>query len=85
MRLRFLNKKYGADGHNPQDLFMKGDKIWRLGGRFLVVPSSTDFSIETIHCQTKLMGEYARVYGEDGFMMADGTHKITKFDMTFVF
>ena len=31
------------------------------------------------------MGEYARVYGEDGFKMADGTHKITKYDMTFVF
>jgi hypothetical protein len=31
------------------------------------------------------MGGYARVYGEDGFMMADGTHKITKYDMTFVF
>ena len=30
------------------------------------------------------MGEYARVYGEDGFKMADGTHKITKYDMTFV-
>jgi hypothetical protein len=64
---------------------MKGDRIQRLGGRFLVVPSSTDFSIKTIHCQTKLMGEYARVYGEDGFMMAYGTHKITKYNMTFVF
>jgi hypothetical protein len=31
------------------------------------------------------MGEYARVYGEDGFKMADGTHKITKNDITFVF
>ncbi len=31
------------------------------------------------------MGEYARVYGEDGFMMADGTHKITKYNMIFVF
>jgi hypothetical protein len=31
------------------------------------------------------MGEYARVYGEDGFKMADGTHKITKYDTTFVF
>jgi hypothetical protein len=42
-----------------------------------------DFSIETIHCQTKLMGEYARIYGD--FKMADGTHKITQYDMTFVF
>jgi hypothetical protein len=46
---------------------MKGDRIRHLGGKFIVVPSVTDFSIETIHCQTKLMGEYARVYGEDGF------------------
>jgi hypothetical protein len=64
---------------------MKGDRIWRLGGKFLVVPSSLDFSIETIPCQSKLMGEYATVYGEDGLKMADGTHKITKYDMTFVF
>ncbi len=85
MRLRFLNEKYGADGHNPQDLVMKGDRNCHLGGRFLVVPSIKDYSTETIHCQTKLMGEYARVYGEDGFMMADGTHKITNYDMTFVF
>jgi hypothetical protein len=64
---------------------MKGDRIRPLGGKFLVVPSSSDFSIETIHCQTKLIGEYAAVDGEDGFKMADGTHKITKYDMTFVF
>jgi hypothetical protein len=64
---------------------MKGERIRRLGGSFVVVPSSTDFSIETIHCQTKLMGEYARVYGVDGIKMADGTHKIAKYDMTFVF
>jgi hypothetical protein len=62
-----MNKKYGVDGHNLHDLFMKGDRIQQLGGKFIVVPSVTDFSIETIHCQTKLMGEYARVYGEDGF------------------
>jgi hypothetical protein len=58
---------------------MKGDGIQHLGGRFLVVPSSTDFSIETIQ-----MGEYTRVFGEDGVMMADGNHKITKYNMTFV-
>ena len=85
MRLRFITEKYGADGHNLPDLFMKGERIRRLGGLFIVVPSTTDFSIETIHGQTKLMGEYARVYGVDGFKMADGTHKITKYDMTFVF
>jgi hypothetical protein len=85
MRDKFLKEKYGADGHNLPDLFMKGERIQCLGGSFVVVPSSTDFSIETIHCQTKLMGEYARVYGVDGFKMADGTHKITKYDLTFVF
>jgi hypothetical protein len=31
------------------------------------------------------MGEYARIYGVDGFMMANGTHRINKYDMTFVF
>jgi hypothetical protein len=31
------------------------------------------------------MAEYAKVYGEDGFKMADGTHKITKYNMIFVF
>ena len=85
MKLRFIEEKYGVDGHNLHDLFMKGDRIRHLGGKFIVVPSVTDFGIDTIHCQTKLMGEYARVYGEDGFKMADGTHKITKYDMTFVF
>ena len=85
MRDKFFTEKYGADGHNLPDLFMKGERIRRLGGLFIVVPSTTDFSIETIHGQTKLMGEYARVYGVDGFKMADGTHKITKYDMTFVF
>jgi hypothetical protein len=64
---------------------MKGESIQRLGGTFLVVPSSTDFSIDAIHCQTKLMGEYKRIHGLDGCKMADGTHKITKYDMTFVF
>jgi hypothetical protein len=83
MRDKFLKDKYGADGHNLTGLFMKAETIKHLGGRFLVVPSSTDFSIETIHCQTKLMGEYARIYGD--FKMADGTHKITQYDMTFVF
>jgi hypothetical protein len=85
MRDKFLKEKYGADGHNLPDLFMKGERIQHLGGSFVVVPLSTDFSIETIHCQTKLMGEYARVYGVDGFKMADRTHKITKYDTTFVF
>ena len=83
MRDKFLKDKYGADGHNLTDLFTKAETIKQLGGRFVVVPSSTDFSIETIHCQTKLMGEYARIYGD--FKMADGTHKITQYDMTFVF
>jgi hypothetical protein len=62
---------------------MKAETVKRLGGRFVVVPSISDFSIETIHCQTKLMGAYARIYGD--FKMADGTHKITQYDMTFVF
>jgi hypothetical protein len=85
MRERFLKDKYGANGHNLPYLFMKGDRVWCLDGSFLVVASSTDFSIDTIHCQTQLMVEYARMYGLDGLKMADGTHKITKYDMNFVF
>jgi hypothetical protein len=82
MRDKFLKDKYSADGHdlNLTDLFTKAETIKNLGGRFVVVPSSTDFSIETIHCQTQLMGEYARIYG--GFKMADGTHMITRSDET---
>jgi hypothetical protein len=83
MRDKILKAKYGADSHNLTNLFVKAETIKHLGGRFVVVPSSTDFSIETIHCQMKLMGEYARIYGD--FKMADGTHKITQYDMTFVF
>ncbi len=85
MRERFLKDKYGANGHSLPDLFMNRDSIWHLGGIFLVVPSSTDVSIDTIHCQTKLMGEYVGIYGLVSFKMADGTHKITKYDTTFVF
>jgi hypothetical protein len=83
MRDEFLKAKYGADGHNLADLFMKAETVKRLGGHFVVVPSISDFCIETIHCQMKLMGEYARLYGD--FKLADGTHKITQYDMTFVF
>jgi hypothetical protein len=64
---------------------VKGDRIRFYGGKFIVVPSQNDFCIATIHCQTKLMGKYANIYGTDGFKMSDGTHKITKYDMTFIF
>ncbi len=83
MRDKFLKAEFGADGHNLADLFMKAETIKRLGAHFVVVPSITDFSIETIHCQNKLMGKYARIYGD--FKMADGTHKITQYNMTVVF
>ena len=83
MRDKILKAKYGVNGHKLTDLFMKAETIKHLGGCFVVVPSSTDFSIQTIHCQTKLMGEYAIIYS--GFKMADCTHKITQYNMTFVF
>jgi hypothetical protein len=85
MQDQFLKEKYGNDLHNLHGLFMKGDKIWSLGGSIIIVPSQNDLCIETIHCQTKLMGEYANIYGTDGFKMSDGTRKITKYDMTFFF
>jgi hypothetical protein len=83
MREKILKAKYCTDSHNLADLFMKAETVKHLGGCVVVVPSISDFSIETIHCQTKLMGEYARIYGD--FKMADGTHKITQYNMTFVF
>jgi hypothetical protein len=85
MRKKFFDAKYGSDGHNIQDLFVKGDMIKVLGGKFVVQPSSDSFCFKSIHCQTKLMGEYADVFGRDGFRMADGTHKITQHDWTFIF
>ena len=85
MRDKVLKDKYGDNLHNLHDLFMKGDRIGFDGGKFIVVPSANDFCIATIHCQTKLMGEYANIYGTDGFRMSDGTHEITKHDMTFIF
>jgi hypothetical protein len=85
IRDKVLKDKYGDNLHNLHDLFMKGDRIRFYGGKFIVVPSANDFCIATIHCQTKLMGEYANIYGTDGFRMSDGTHKITKYDMTFIF
>jgi hypothetical protein len=81
--LYWTRDKFLKDGH--QDLFVKGKRIQSLGGSFLVVPLSIDFRIKIIHCQTKLMGEYPRVFGKNSFKMAYGTHMITKYDMTFVF
>jgi hypothetical protein len=87
MQDKVLKEKYGDNlhNHNLHDLFMKGDGIQFFGGNFIVVPSQNDFCIATIHCQTKLVGEYANIYGTDGFKMSDGTHKITKYDKTLFF
>ena len=74
IRDKVLKDKYGDNLHNLHDLFMKGVRIRFYGGKFIVVPSANDFCIATIHCQTKLMGEYANIYGTDGFRMSDGTH-----------
>ncbi len=51
----------------------------------IVIPSQNDFCIANINCQTKLMGEHASIYSTNGFKMPDGTHKITKYNMTFIF
>jgi hypothetical protein len=63
---------------------VKGDRIRFYGGKFIVVPSQNDFCIATIDCPTKLMGKYANIYGTDGLKMSDGTHKIMKYDKTFI-
>ncbi len=53
---------------------MKGDKICYLGRKFLVVSSSTDFSIETIHCQTKVEAiDIFRSYGTVHDVPRDGS------------
>jgi hypothetical protein len=32
VRERFLEDKFGADGHSLQGLFVKGDRIWHIRG-----------------------------------------------------
>ena len=73
LKRKHVSAKFGLEGHNLQDLFQKGELIWQLGGKFVVTPSSSDLGIDSIHSQTKLQGQYAKIYGHNGFKMADGT------------
>ena len=84
IRDKTLKAKYGANGDSAdlRDLFKKGNDIVRLGGIFNIIPDE-HLTVGTIHFQTKLMAEYAQVYGD--FKMADGTFKITKHDKVYVF
>jgi hypothetical protein len=84
MKAKYIKSRYGegGEGHDLRDLFKKGDLIRQLGGIFEVIPDE-NFSVRTIHCQTKLMKEYAHVYGD--FKMADGTHSITIYDKVYIF
>ena len=80
-----LNANYGKDRQNLHGLFECGSHIRRLGGVFEVTPSDKgDFDIAAIHFQTKLMGDYATMYGEDGFKMLDGTHHLSANNMKFM-
>ena len=80
LKKKHVIAKFGKDGHNLQDLFQKGELIRQLGGKFVVTPSSEDLGVDSIHSQTKLQGEYAEIYGRNGFKMADGTFKMTQYE-----
>ena len=80
-----IDAQYGVDRTQLHVLIEHGEAIQRDGGIFVIDPSD-DFSIDAMHCQTKLMRKYAFLYGnEDGFILSDGTHGITRQKVTFVF
>ena len=83
LKKQHLAAKFGPGGHDLTDLFKKGELIRQLGGSFVVIPSKTDLGVKSIHCQKKLMAQYARLYGD--FKMADGTHKLSQYEYVFVF
>ena len=85
LKKKHVNIKFGVDGHNVQYLFKKGELIRRLGGKFVISPSQSDLGVDSIHFQTKLQGEYTEIYSIYGFLMADGTFKMTQYDFVFVF
>ena len=79
---KHLDERYGTDRHDIPGLFQKCHDVRSLGGIFEIEPSSSDFGIQSIHVQTKLMGDYANVYGD--LMMAYGTHKLSQYDFVFI-
>jgi len=85
LRKNVLDQKYGKDRSQLTTTFLKGDTIRQSGGIFDVQPTSDDFGIGAIHCQTALMGKYATIYGENGLKMADGTFKMCNNDFVFIF
>jgi hypothetical protein len=85
IKKKVLDKTYGADRTQVNELISYGEKIKKDGGHFSIDPSP-DFTVEAMHWQTKLMREYALLYGNsDGFILADGTHGITRHKVIFVF
>jgi len=82
MKRKQLDDMFGKDRHNLPGLLAKCDAVRKNGGTFVIEPSSDDFGIKTIHCQTKLMSDYANVYSD--LRMADGTFKLTQYDFVFI-
>lgn len=83
LRKKHLDAKYGKDRMELNEVFVKGDLIRQNGGIFVAVPSPEDFGLDAMHCQTRLMGEYADVYR--AFKMCDGTHHLSQHDFQFIF
>ena len=77
-----LDQTFGKDRHNLPGLFEKCESVRRNGGLFIVEPSTEDFGIKSIHCQSKLMGEYATKFGD--VRMADGTFQVSQYDFVFI-
>ena len=82
LRRNTLDQTFGKDRHNLPGLFEKCESVRRNGGLFIVEPSTEDFGIKSIHCQSKLMGEYASKFGD--VRMADGTFQVSQYDFVFI-
>ena len=82
LRLKILQSRYGTDMHDLPGLFEKCKQVQAGGGTFEIVPSSSDFGIESIHVQSKLMNEYAAIYRN--LKIIDGTHKLSQYNFVFV-
>eukprot|EP00985_Skeletonema_marinoi_P008555 scaffold3908_cov200-Skeletonema_marinoi.AAC.3 len=73
---KVLDNWYGTDRADLLKLMQKGDLINANDGLFVPDPNPEDFSIDAIHCQTKIQRLYAEHYGD--FILGDGTHGMSK-------
>ena len=80
MKKKVLEERYVSNRNQLHALFLNGEKIWRHGGIFEVVPSDK-YGIESLHFQPSLMRRYAMVYGSNDLKMVNGTHHLSKHKM----